>query len=107
MKKLLIALSLAMATGLGMSACAVSSGQSTVGEYVDDATITTRVKARFAEDKEVAATRIKVETLKGTVELSGFAVSENERSKAAEIARAVPDVKGVHNSVIVRPPSKD
>ncbi|HEY9101857.1 BON domain-containing protein [Chitinimonas sp.] len=105
MKQLLIALSLAMATGLGMSACAVSSGQSTVGQYVDDATITTRVKTRFAEDKEVAATRIKVETLKGVVELSGFAVSEAEKQKAGDIARAVPDVKSVHNNVIVRAPA--
>lgn len=84
--------------------CAVTSGQSSVGQYVDDATITSRVKARFAEDSQVAATRISVETLKGTVQLSGFATSEAEKNRAAQIARSVPDVRDVRNDVIVRAP---
>ena len=84
--------------------CAVTSGQSTTGEYVDDATITTRVKSRFAEDKTVAASRIQVETLKGVVQLSGFAVSEAEKQRAAQIAASVPGVKQVQNAVVVRPP---
>lgn len=105
MKKLLLAISLAVAVPMGLGACAVTSGQSTVGQYVDDATITTRVKARFADDPQVNAMRIKVETLKGTVELSGFAVSEDEKDRAAQIARQVPDVNQVRNSILVRPPS--
>jgi osmotically-inducible protein OsmY len=84
--------------------CSVTSGQSSVGEYVDDATITARVKSRFAEDKTVAATRIQVETLKGVVQLSGFATSETEKQRAAQLAAAVPGVKQVQNAVVVRPP---
>jgi osmotically-inducible protein OsmY len=84
--------------------CAVTSGQSTTGQYIDDATITTQVKTRFAEDKTVAATRIQVETLKGVVQLSGFAVSEAERQRAAQIASGVPGVKQVRNSIVVEPP---
>ncbi|HVQ05048.1 MAG TPA: BON domain-containing protein, partial [Burkholderiaceae bacterium] len=57
-----------------------------------------------AEDPEVAATRISVETLKGTVQLSGFATSETERQRAAQLARSVPDVREVRNDVIVRAP---
>ncbi len=97
---------LALATLLQVQGCSITSGQSTVGQYVDDATITARVKKRFAEDPQVAATRISVETLNGTVQLSGFAVSETERVRAAEIARSVPDVRDVRNDVIVRPASK-
>lgn len=103
MKNLTIAAMLACTALLG-TGCAVSSGQSTVGEYVDDATITTRVKSRLAEDDAVAAIRIQVETLNGVVQLSGFAISEAERQRAARIAGAVPGVKQVQNSVFVQPP---
>ena len=73
-----------------------------VGQYVDDATITTRVKSRFASDNTVSATRIKVDTVKGIVELSGSVASEAERDQAVSIARAVPDVKGVRNNLTVQ-----
>jgi hyperosmotically inducible protein len=88
---------------LAQTGCAVTSGQSSMGQYVDDSTITARVKKRFAEDDQVAASRIQVETLQGTVQLSGFAASETERMRAAQIARSVPDVRDVRNDVIVRP----
>jgi osmotically-inducible protein OsmY len=91
---------------LGTAGCAVTSGQSSVGQYVDDTTITTRVKTRFAEDPKVSAMRISVETLNGTVQLSGFADSEVERDRAAELARSVPDVKQVRNNIVVKPPTK-
>jgi osmotically-inducible protein OsmY len=88
---------------LGVSACGVFGGQQTTGEYVDDATITTRVKSRFVEDERVNSLRLSVETMQGTVQLSGFAASADERQRAGEIARGVPGVKGVRNDVIVRP----
>lgn len=102
MQKILIASVIALA-GLVSSGCAVTSGQSTVGEYVDDATIATRVKARFAEDATVSAMRIQVEALKGTVQLAGFATSQSEKDRAGQLARAVPDVKEVRNNIIVKP----
>lgn len=107
MKKILIASTVVLATltTLGTSGCAVTSGQSTVGEYVDDATIATRVKARFAEDSQVSAMRIQVEALKGTVQLAGFATSQAEKDRAGQIARGVPDVKEVRNNIIVKPAS--
>lgn len=103
MKNLTVAAMIAFAA-LFNAGCAVTSGQSTTGEYIDDATITSQVKTRFAEDKAVAASRISVETLKGVVQLSGFAVSEAERQRAAQIASTVKGVKQVQNSIIVRAP---
>lgn len=85
------------------SGCAVKRGQETVGEYVDDAKITTAVKARFVDNKEVDATSIKVETLKGTVLLSGFAKNANEKATAENIAWKVDGVKAVKNEIAVRP----
>jgi hypothetical protein len=77
---------------LAASGCAVSRGQESVGAYVDDTGITT-----------VAATSIGVETLNGTVMLSGFAKSNMERNKAETIARGVRGVKSVKNEISVRP----
>lgn len=103
MKRHLIAALVALSSAFGVNAHAAGEGQnSTVGEYVDDATITTRVKTRFAEDSRVSAMRIGVETLKGEVQLSGFASSADERNHAAEIAARVPGVVKVRNSIVVR-----
>jgi len=85
------------------SGCAVTRGQETVGAYVDDASITTSVKARYVDNKEVDATSIKVETLNGTVMLSGFAKNSTERMTAEDIAMKVNGVKSVKNAIVVRP----
>lgn len=85
------------------SGCAVSRGQESVGAYIDDVGITTLVKSRFFEDKDVAGSSISVETLKGTVLLSGFAKSTLERNKAEAIARGVKGVTSVRNEIAVRP----
>jgi osmotically-inducible protein OsmY len=92
------ALSLAILPG-----CAVTRGQSAVGEYIDDTTVTTTVKARFIENKDVDASSIRVETLNGTVLLSGFAKSDLEKDTAERIARRVKGVKEVRNEIVVRP----
>lgn len=83
--------------------CAVARDQQSVGSYIDDATLTTRVKAKFAEDPSVSAMAISVETLEGTVQLAGFAKSANERGKAEQLARDTSGVKMVRNNIIVRP----
>ncbi len=83
--------------------CAVARDQETVGSYIDDAGITTSVKAKMADDKTVAATSISVETLNGTVQLSGFAKSQAEKDQAEALARSVKNVKAVRNSIVVRP----
>jgi hyperosmotically inducible protein len=89
-------------TVVQVTGCAVARDQQTVGSYIDDATLTTRVKASFAKDPTVAATSINVETLKGTVQLSGFAKSAAERSTAERLARETEGVKTVRNDIVVR-----
>jgi len=88
---------------LTATGCAVTRGQQTVGSYVDDAGITTLVKSRMVESKQVDAAAISVETLNGTVMLSGFAKSTAERNAAETIARGVANVKMVKNEIAVRP----
>ena len=103
MKKTAMTLSLSGLLAFTTVGCAVTRDQSTVGEYVDDATITTRVKAKFAEDPKVSAMAISVETLKGNVQLSGFAKNASEKASAETIARSTPGVRGVTNSITVKP----
>ena len=70
--------------------------------YVDDATLTTRVKAKFAEHPTVSGMSISVETLKGTVQLSGFVKTSDEKAMAERLARETSGVVAVRNDLIVR-----
>ena len=97
-KTTLATLVIAGFVGLGAAGCAVTRDQSTVGEYIDDSTITTRVKAKFAEDREVSAMAISVETLRGVVQHSGFAKTAGERSKAENLARNTSGVNSGQDS---------
>ena len=83
--------------------CAVVRDQQSVGAYVDDATITTQVKAKFVENRTVDAGAINVQTLNGTVALNGFAKSSSEKSMAETIAKGVKGVRDVRNNLVIRP----
>jgi osmotically-inducible protein OsmY len=88
---------------VAVSGCAVTRGQETTGAYVDDTAISTSIKARFVENRNVDASSISVETLNGTVLLSGFAKNGTERTTAETIARNVSGVRSVRNEIAVRP----
>jgi len=103
MRQTTVSLALAGLLAFTAAGCAVTRDQSTVGEYIDDSVITTRVKTKFAEDKQVSAMSISVETLRGVVQLSGFAKNSTERNRAGEIARTTSGVRGVANNIVIRP----
>jgi hyperosmotically inducible periplasmic protein len=83
--------------------CAVTRGQEGPGAYVDDAAITTQVKGRMVDNKNVDAGAISVETLNGTVLLAGFAKSPAEKKVAEDLAWKTAGVKSVKNEIAVRP----
>ena len=85
------------------SGCAVTRGQQTTGAYIDDSAITAAVKSSFVDNTNVDAAAISVETLNGTVMLSGFAKSATEKSTAESLASKVKGVKVVKNEIAVRP----
>jgi osmotically-inducible protein OsmY len=87
---------------IAMPGCAVTRGQETTGAYIDDSAITTAVKSRFVENKDVDASSISVETLNGTVMLSGFAKNATEKSTAETLTWKVNGVKAVKNQIAVR-----
>lgn len=72
---LLLLAALPLAAIANEPATANPPAKESAGEYIDDTAITAKVKAAFIKDKTVKAMDVKVETYKGTVQLSGFADS--------------------------------
>lgn len=93
---------LAVALSMSTAACAVFEGQQTAGSYVDDATISTQVRAKIVQDPAVKLTDVNVETYKGEVQLTGFVKSADEKLRAAELARSVKGVRSVKNDIAIR-----
>ena len=89
---------LAMALVAGVSGCQALTGE-TLGEHIDDTTITTTVKAKLAAEKGASLTRIQVDTDRGVVQLSGVVDTAADRAKAEQIARGVGGVKSVRNNL--------
>lgn len=79
--------------------CASSSKQSGTGEYVDDAVITTKVKAAVFNEPTLKSAEINVETFKGVVQMSGFVNSQADINKAVSLARSVDGVVSVKNDM--------
>lgn len=73
------------------------------GEYVDDSTITAKVKSALLAKKGVSSAEISVETYLGVVQLSGFVDSAEQVRLAGRTARGVKGVKEVKNNLNVKP----
>ena len=86
---------------VSVTGCSTSGKGQSVGAYVDDTVITTKVKAKFAEAREVDASSIRVETINGTVLLMGVAKDAQAKSHAEMLARSVEGVKTVNNRIDV------
>jgi hyperosmotically inducible periplasmic protein len=92
---------LAVLVAVALTACTSTTGR-TAGENVDDATITSEVKAKLAAEKMSTLTKIGVDTDRRTVYLTGTVDSTEMRNRAEEIARGVKHVGGVVNNLTVR-----
>jgi hyperosmotically inducible protein len=92
----------ALALGGLAGGCAATPTKDSTGEYVDDATVTTKVKSALLRDDAVKSFEIKVETFKGVVQLSGFVDTADEKAAAEKDATAVSGVKDVKNSLTVK-----
>ena len=83
--------------------CAGSRYDRSTGESIDDSATTSRVKSALGGDSLYKYPDVKVTTFKGTVQLSGFVDSKEQKSKAAELARKATGVKEVQNNITVKP----
>lgn len=99
-RRFLLALFSALLLSLVVS-CTTPAGRST-GQVVDDAAITTQVKADLLADKEISGLAVSVETFKGEVVLTGAVDSWAQSNKAAQIARRVHGVSTVKNLLKIK-----
>lgn len=73
----------------------------TVGEHIDDATITARVKTRLLEDPQVKGLELDVDTRAGVVFLTGKVRNLNEKETAIQLAKGTKGVKDVQANITV------
>jgi osmotically-inducible protein OsmY len=97
-KRSISAVFLAVTLGTTMG-CAANLPEESTGEYVDDAVITTKVKASILDQPSLKSSEFHVETFKGTVYLSGFVASQSNMDKAVELARNVNGVRSVKSDM--------
>lgn len=74
-----------------------------VGDTVEDASITSAIKMKFANDEMVSASAINVDTVNGHVTLTGTVDSQTALDHAVELARSVNAVKSVHPNLTITP----
>lgn len=89
-------LGIALATAYG---CAATATKESTGEYIDDAAITTKVKAAIVDRPTLKLLDIHVETLKGVVHLWGTVSSRSTIEEAGDVARSVAGAKSVRNDM--------
>jgi c(7)-type cytochrome triheme protein len=88
--------------GSAEKSAASTSKKESPGAYLDDAVVTTKVKAAVLEEASLKSAEINVETYKGTVQLTGFVRSRADINKAVEVAKSVEGVKSVKNDMILK-----
>jgi osmotically-inducible protein OsmY len=74
----------------------------TIGEKIDDASITTQVKYALLSHKSTSALKTKVTTNDGVIVITGEAASDAERSLVTKLAQDVRGVKSVSNNMTVK-----
>ena len=85
--------------------CSRDDGK-TVGQNIDDAAISAKVKTAFAQDAGVKAMDVKVDTHKGAVQLSGWVNTPEEKARAEQVAKTVPGVTTVENKIALKTDAK-
>ena len=73
-----------------------------IGEQIDDATLTAKVKAALLQAPDVKGMQINVDSDRGAVQLSGFVESQTQIDKAVQIAKGVSGVREVHGKMTIR-----
>jgi len=101
MRKRIFSLLAVLLVTFYLAGCSSITGE-TMGQSIDDTTITTSVKSKLAVDKASSLSRVGVETTRGTVQLTGVVENAATKDKAAAIARSVSGVKNVVNNLQIQ-----
>lgn len=96
------AAAIALVAALALGACAPTRTKEGTSAYVDDAAITSKVKAAILEDPALKVMQINVTTYKDVVQLSGFVDRRQMIGRAGRVASRVSGVASVENNLIVK-----
>jgi osmotically-inducible protein OsmY len=96
-----ILISLVLGFSLSATGCTSMTGE-TAGQYVDDSTITSQVKAKLVGDKVANLTRIDVDTTNRVVSLNGIVESPEQKNRAEQLAMQVSGVRKIDNKLQVQ-----
>jgi hyperosmotically inducible periplasmic protein len=102
---LILAIYLGFATGtvtIAITGCAGDRYSRSTGESIDDGSVRMRVNSALHENADYKFNGVNVAVFKGTVQLSGFVDTSDQKSKAVEIAKQVQGVKKVADSLTVK-----
>ncbi|MCT4705336.1 molecular chaperone OsmY [Enterobacteriaceae bacterium H11S18] len=80
----------------------IDSSMNQVGNFMDDSSITAKVKAALVDDENIKSTDISVKTDKKVVTLSGFVESQAQAEQAVSVAKGVEGVSSVSDKLHVR-----
>ena len=101
-KNQLVLIVSALVSSVMLMSCSAQHTNESTGQFVDSTVVTTKVKAKLLADKSVKSLPITVKTYKNTVQLSGFVNTNQQKNKAALIAKNVEGVQDVQNDLIVK-----
>ena len=80
----------------------VDSSMNKVGNFMDDSSITAKVKAALVDHESIKSTDISVKTDNKVVTLSGFVESQTQAEEAVKVAKGVEGVSSVSDKLHVR-----
>jgi len=102
MQVLVCAAAMVAVTGCNQNQTA-SGTSGTAGAMVDDKTLQANVESALANNPNYKFADVKVAVSGGTVQLSGFVNTQEQKDKAVEVAKGVPGAKDVQNSISLKP----
>lgn len=73
------------------------------GQIANDNRITSQVKSGLAQEPVYKFNDVGVKTFAGTVQLSGFVNTDQQKARAGQIAQNVPGVQRVDNNLSIKP----
>jgi osmotically-inducible protein OsmY len=85
-----------------VAGCASTDKHESTGQYMDDTTVTAKVKTAILKEPDLKSAEINVETFKGRVQLSGFVSSKASIDRAVAVAQGVSGVSSVANDMRVK-----
>lgn len=89
-------------SGLESAGQKVDSSMNKVGNFMDDSTLTAKVKAALVDHDSIKSTDISVKTDQKVVTLSGFVESQAQAEEAVKVAKGVEGVTSVSDKLHVR-----